>query len=265
MNSADKRLPRYIKFAHRLQTTINKGDYLPGEKLPSQRELAKQFGTTLMTIRKALTLLEDEGLIRTEHGVGTFVVNPHLPEHEFQLLGFDNEMTYRSHGPIQTQILAVQPHIQHEKARQALKLAANSTVTLLERVRLINNRPFVYQQSFLPPQLTDVARNYKPTLSLYETIQTETGQLITLAKEYVTPTLLSAAPASRLAGKAGEPAWLSVRVSATQTGLPVIYDEAILNHDTFVITIERLGRRTSCQLKMLDETSPDIFTYLTND
>lgn len=265
MNSADKLLPRYIKFAHRLQTNISQGEFLPGEKLPSQRELAKQFDTTLMTIRKALTLLEDEGLIRTEHGVGTFVVSPQLPEHDFQLLGFGNQMKHRSHGPIQTQILAVQTHIQHEKARQALKLSATSTVTLLERVRRINNRPFVYQQSFLPPQLTDMALSYQPDLSLYETIQKETGQPITLAKEYVTPILLSAAQAKWLPSKAGEPAWLSVRVSSTQAGLPVIYDEAILNHDNFVITIERLGQRTSCQLKMLDENSPDMFTYLIND
>ncbi len=265
MNTTDKLLPRYIKLANQLQHHINEGELVPGEKLPPQRELAEKFGTTLMTIRKALNVLETEGLIRTEHGVGTFVVSPHLQEDQFQLLSLSNEMKQRSFAGAETQVLGIEHDIQHDKAKQALKLPKRSAVSSLARLRIINGVPFAYQQSFLPPQLAQVAQAYTPNASLYDLLQEETGQAITMAKEYLTPLVLSEEQAKLLQCQVGDPAWLSVRISSTQEGVPVVYDEAILKQDYFVITVEHMGRRANCQLKMLDENSPDIFTYLVED
>ncbi len=258
-------LPRYIKFANQLQQYIVSGEFLPGSKLPSQRELAQQFGTTLMTIRQALNILEDNGLIRTEHGVGTFVMSPHLQEGQFQLLSLSNEMKQRPLGVTETQILSVESDVHHDKARQALKLSENSTVNLLERIRIMNGIPFAYQCSFLPPQLASIALNYTSSSSLYGLLQKETGQALTMAKEYLAPIILSSKQAALLQVKAGEPAWLSVRISSTQDGTAIVYDEAILKCDRFVVTVEHTGRRANCQLKMLDENSPEIFSYLIGD
>jgi len=44
--------------------------------------------------------------------------------------------------------------------------------------------------------------------------------------------------------------------------VPLVYDEAILTQESFVITVEHMGKRTNCQLNMIEESSPDVFTYL---
>jgi GntR family transcriptional regulator len=45
----------------------------PGDKIPSERELARQYGTTHMTVRQAIGLLKEEGLVTTRQGLGSFV------------------------------------------------------------------------------------------------------------------------------------------------------------------------------------------------
>ncbi len=52
---------------------INSGKYLPGQKIPSENELAKKFGASRQTVRKAIRKLADEGLVYAQHGCGTFV------------------------------------------------------------------------------------------------------------------------------------------------------------------------------------------------
>src|ERR1700740_2196479 len=69
----DERQPKYLRIHSNLRERITSGQWPPGSPLPSQRELASEFGVSIMTLRQALQLLTDEGLIETRHGSGTFV------------------------------------------------------------------------------------------------------------------------------------------------------------------------------------------------
>src|SRR5215470_14544174 len=69
---AGDRQPKYLRIHSNLRERIASGQWTPGSPLPSQRELAVEFGVSIMTLRQALQLLTDEGLIETRHGSGTF-------------------------------------------------------------------------------------------------------------------------------------------------------------------------------------------------
>ncbi len=56
-----------------LRARIAAGDLTPGERLPSGRDLARQYGVALMTVQKALSALQDAGLLVSHRGRGTFV------------------------------------------------------------------------------------------------------------------------------------------------------------------------------------------------
>lgn len=60
--------------AEQLERLITEGQYALGEKLPAERVLAEQFGVGRSSMREALTIVEANGLIRTDHGIGVFVV-----------------------------------------------------------------------------------------------------------------------------------------------------------------------------------------------
>ena len=64
------RVPRYHRIAESLRDRIHAGRLTPGTRLDNQRQLAKSFGVTLMTLRQALELLERENLIARRHGLG---------------------------------------------------------------------------------------------------------------------------------------------------------------------------------------------------
>ena len=68
--------PPYSQVADGLRAAIQSGDLAAGTKLPSGRELAKEWGVALMTLQKAIDQLRDEGLVYTQRGRGVFVASP---------------------------------------------------------------------------------------------------------------------------------------------------------------------------------------------
>src|ERR1700756_126770 len=70
--NAGDRQPKYLRIRSNLRDRITSGQWPPGSPLPSQRELADEFGVSVMTLRQALQLLADEGLIETRHGSAPF-------------------------------------------------------------------------------------------------------------------------------------------------------------------------------------------------
>lgn len=66
-------LPIYRQIMRQITDAIAGGRLRPGDKLPSQRDLAVQLVISPLTVKKAYDELEREGLIRTERGRGTFV------------------------------------------------------------------------------------------------------------------------------------------------------------------------------------------------
>jgi len=66
-------IPRYVQLADLFRQRVDKGEWQPGRKLPSIDELMSQFDVARVTVRQAIALLADEGLLSPERGRGTFV------------------------------------------------------------------------------------------------------------------------------------------------------------------------------------------------
>lgn len=66
-------IPRYVQLADLFRQRVDKGEWGPGSTLPSIDELMAQFDVARVTIRQAIALLADEGLVSPQRGRGTFV------------------------------------------------------------------------------------------------------------------------------------------------------------------------------------------------
>lgn len=71
-------LPLYAQLADTLKNKIYSGEYAMGDSLPSEKTMATQYGISHFTVRKALDVLEKEGVIIRMQGKGTFVKAPQL-------------------------------------------------------------------------------------------------------------------------------------------------------------------------------------------
>lgn len=66
-------MPIYAKIAAQLRQNIHQGVYQVGDQLPTEAKLAEQFAVNRHTLRQAIALLKNEGLLRVDRGRGTFV------------------------------------------------------------------------------------------------------------------------------------------------------------------------------------------------
>jgi DNA-binding transcriptional regulator YhcF (GntR family) len=69
----DADVPIGVQLAWALRTRIGEGDFAPGQRLPGMRDLAEAIGVNLNTVRAVYQRLEQEGLIESQQGSGTFV------------------------------------------------------------------------------------------------------------------------------------------------------------------------------------------------
>ncbi len=69
-------LPKYYQISESIREKIKDGNFRPGEKIPTCRDLSKYFKTTLVTVSNAIRHLEDNGYVDRIHGSGIFVSAP---------------------------------------------------------------------------------------------------------------------------------------------------------------------------------------------
>lgn len=89
--------PLYITVYDKLYELIMEGTFPPDSRLPTEPELAKRLGVSRMTLRQALALLQDDGLVRNVHGKGNFITKFHQTNHTVGLEKVGNPL-YKCHS-----------------------------------------------------------------------------------------------------------------------------------------------------------------------
>ncbi|MDH3387330.1 MAG: GntR family transcriptional regulator, partial [Gammaproteobacteria bacterium] len=132
--------PIYQQIKRIIQQRIASGEWLPGQKLPSENELVGALDVSRMTINRALRELTQQGLIKRVHGLGSFVAE--TPHHasliELQDIALEIEQGGRRHGSKILQLAALAAPA--EIAAQ-MGLAAAGQVYLLRAVHYQDELP----------------------------------------------------------------------------------------------------------------------------
>jgi DNA-binding GntR family transcriptional regulator len=76
MITPDREGAAYRQLAGVLRDRIRSGVLAVGQRMPSEKDLHDEFGLARETVRRALAILRNEGLIEVRHGHGTFVIEP---------------------------------------------------------------------------------------------------------------------------------------------------------------------------------------------
>src|SRR5881409_1182880 len=177
------RVPRYHRIAETLRERIRGGALAPGARLDNQRELAKSFAVTLMTLRQALELLEREHLITRRHGLGTFVAAPSIDYDILQLRRFAGDLSAKGEH-VATRLLGTRFASPDHHVADALGLGSRARVLVVERLRSVDGHPMSLQRSFLPAYIgDDVARADLALTPLHHVLEHKLGIVIAHARE----------------------------------------------------------------------------------
>lgn len=232
------RVPRYHRIAESLRERIREGRLAPGTRLDNQRQLARSFSVTLMTLRQALEVLEREKLIVRRHGLGTFVAAPSIDYDILQLRRFAGDLSAQGEH-VTTRLLGTRLTAADRRVGAALGSAAGGRVMVVERLRLVDGHPMSLQRSYLPARIgEEVVRADLALTPLSQALEFKLGIVIQRAREAVAAVRLGRREARELGCRAGVPAFCSERVSFDGAGTPVVFDRVFIPGDRFRITRE---------------------------
>lgn len=144
--------PVYTQIADELRNNIQQQTYQPGDKLPTEAQLSQRFGVNRHTIRNAIALLKDEGLVRVDRGRGTFVAAKTIKYPIGKRVRYNENLKAQGIKASYQTIKAVE--IPAERAiAKALQLNLGARVILIERLGLADDRPISIASSYFPANL----------------------------------------------------------------------------------------------------------------
>jgi GntR family transcriptional regulator len=237
-------LPLHHQVYADLRAAIERGDWRPGDRLPPERELAKGYGCSLITVRHALGELAREQRIERTRGRGTFVLRTRIDRDFAGTLSFAEEMQARGYEPY-TRLVASKIGPADETVTTALRLPPGAATVYLERLRLADDEPLLLEQVHLsadrfPGLLSiDLEQN-----SLYDVLAERFGARVARAREAIEPVLLKTREARLLHRPPRTPALLVEGTAFDADGQPIEFARSYVAGDRSRYFVERTVARS---------------------
>jgi GntR family transcriptional regulator len=226
-------IPLYIQIAEKLIARIESGDFSPGEKLPPERYLSEQFGINRMTLRRALKVLESQGLIVRKHGVGTFIAEPKIDRQMEVVYRFTRGIQNRGLTP-SAEIISIEKILAEPSLADELELSIPSRVYSILRLRSINQEPVMLESYKIPQQRFPGLEQYDlERRSIYEILENEYDLQINKARQSFEPVNATEFEANLLKIEIGEALMLEKRLSFDDENLPVEFGKDYYRGDRF--------------------------------
>ncbi|MEV3950061.1 GntR family transcriptional regulator [Streptomyces halstedii] len=241
--------PRIHEIASHLRARIEVGEFPPGSKLPSTRELSEQYSISAQAIARVVALLKGDGLVEGRQGAGVFVRawRPlvYRPQSEFRRKPptadiFTNLL--ESEGRDGGQVIEVETCIPSEAVRQRLQLPDGERVAVRRRTSYVDNQePFATDDSYVALKLVDgsewmtagsVERGTNQVLA-------ELGSRLVTALDEIYVRMPKPEEVERLNLRAGTPVAELISTGHDRDGRPVQVTSCILPGDRHVVVYER--------------------------
>lgn len=145
-------LSKYYQLTQILRKRIQSGELKPGDQIPVEDALCREYGVSRGTVRQAISRLVQQGLVSRHQGRGTFVNAPRLGPAFFTLTSFDEEMREQHRRP-STQLLALEVTPAISTIAERLELTVGEPVIHIVRLRLADDQPVVHETRYLAQAL----------------------------------------------------------------------------------------------------------------
>ena len=161
-------IPLYEQLADTLRDKMYAGEYTFGDRLPSERALASEFGISHLTVRRALTMLEEEGLIVRIQGKGTFVKSTRLAVN-MQAMGSFSSVLKGQNTNVTSKVLYSGMRRARSKFSRLFGISEDSQVFECIKLKSSNGIPLAIEQTAVPLEyVPDIADYDYSVYSLYD-------------------------------------------------------------------------------------------------
>ncbi len=139
--------PVYAHLARVLRRGVATGMLRPGDQLPSESQLCRWYRVSPMTVRRAINILVDQGVVTTEQGRGTFVKSVAMGAATFQLSELQSLFSDPEHSTVQ--LLETRIVRADERIARKLSLSPGQRTIFIRRLLRTDDVPTFYHREYL--------------------------------------------------------------------------------------------------------------------
>jgi GntR family transcriptional regulator, N-acetylglucosamine utilization regulator len=226
--------PLWHQVEQAIRQRIESGEWPPGDRIPAEDRLCELLGVSRITVRHAIRNLEESGLLRREHGRGTFVRSATVVAGTRDLTSFTDEMLRLGLVAGSKVLEAVEVPALADVAA-ALAIGEGAQVVRIRRLRMGGNAPIGLQTAHIPVARVPGFLDAGPLEgSLYRLLKARYRITPEEAHEVYRVTLVDDYHAQLLDVPVGSPAFVIERVSADAFG-PFEFTVSLMRGDLYAI------------------------------
>ena len=232
-------MEKYNLIANDVRKKILEGFYKPNEQLPFERDFCEYYNVSKMTVKKALDILVAEGLIYKRRGAGTFVMD--LPVEKMEKMLMDIQMmgttAFYPDKTITSRVMDFSVVKATPEIADKLKIKETSFVYKINRVRFVNDKPTVIEETYMPIDLITGLRLEQVEHSIYDYIENDLGLKIQSGHRTITVRRATDTEAHYLDLESGDPVAVAVQTGYLNTGVAFEYSISKHRYDEFSVEI----------------------------
>ena len=230
--------PLYIQIAESLLERVMAGELAPEEQLPSERELSQSLNVSRMTVRAALRVLDNKGLLVRRPGDGTYIAKPKIERQAAKLVPFTNSMRSRGYQA-SAELIVFERRLAELSVAGKLKVSVSAPVYYFQRIRFINQEPMLLETCTMPVyRFPNLEKFDLEKRSVYEILETEYGIAPHHSEQSLEAVSAIEYEAELLNIESGTPLMLERRLAFDKDGLPLEYGHDLYRGDRFRFVTE---------------------------
>lgn len=241
MLKQDAITPLYVQLMEELETSIRNGVYKPGDKIMTEAEMAKEYGVSLITVRKAVGSLMEKGLVVRKQGKGTFVTKPKYSRNMKKLQSF-TEMCEQMGVKPGAQVLENRLIMADKKVADRLGIEPGSNVVYISRLRLADGEPVQVEKSYFPLKYAFLLEEDLNNGSMFECLKEKAGAKVASSEKMIELCRSTAEEAALMDVKKGDYLLFVKSTAYDENGEPMYAGIQLINGDRFSLYVYESGK-----------------------
>jgi len=229
-------MPLYKQLQETLKKQIQTGERKPRQKIPSEINLAKEFDVSVITVRKAVALLAEEGLLEKRQGKGTFVAAQKYTRNLSDVISFSEAC--RLNGTIAGSKLLECKFIEADKKiLDQLDRPEGEHVLYIERLRFVDNEPMVIEKNIFSIAYSFLINEDLDNDSMFDILKKRSGTEVSRSSRTIEICRATQQEAQHLKIKKGSPLLLLKSIAYSMENKPVFIGTQIINGERYQFTM----------------------------
>lgn len=236
-----RKVPAYVLIHDLIKKKIQDGTYPVSELLPTEPELEKIYKVSRTTIRSAMEMLQEEGLVEIKQGRGTRVLDCRTIQDLNKVTSVTESLRKRGFD-VQTKSMYIDTIYAGEKLGKELDRLPGERLARIQRIQLINKKPIAIMKNYIPNELVPAIEQFTGKFSgLYQFLEEQYHLEIHSASDKIYAKSADFAESEMLNVPPGT-ALLCIRRICFQNDEPICVDDVCILGDQYELAISTNGR-----------------------